>query len=46
MKLSIYSEIKNIYGAGEMLNLRPVAFDYVPENKRGMNRMGRSGSGR
>lgn len=35
MKMNIYTALRNIYGAGEMLNLQPVAFDYVPENRRG-----------
>lgn len=46
MKMSIYTALKNIYRAGEMLNLQPVAFDYVPENKRGMSRLGRTCAGR
>lgn len=46
MKMSIYSALKNIYSAGEVLNLEPVAFDYVPEKKRGMSRLRRNCAGR
>ena len=46
MKMSIYTALKNIYSAGEMLNLQPVAFDYVPEKKRGMSRMSCACAGR
>lgn len=46
MKISIYSALKSIYSTGEMLNLQPVAFDYVPEKKRGMSRLRRNCAGR
>lgn len=46
MKMSIYTALKSIYRADEMLNLQPVAFDYVPEKKRGMSRLGRACAGR
>lgn len=46
MKMNIYTALRNIYGAGEMLNLQPVAFDYVPENRRGENSRCRNCDGR
>ena len=36
MKMSVYTALKNIYGTKERLNMMPVAFDYVPEKKRGL----------
>lgn len=46
MKISVYTALKNIYGTNERLNIEPVAFDYVPEKKRGARRPGKSASGR
>lgn len=46
MKTSVYTALKSIYGANERLNLEPVAFDYVPKNRRGLRRLGKSASGR
>lgn len=41
MKTSVYTALKSIYGANERLNLEPVAFDYVPEKKRGLRKLGK-----
>ncbi len=46
MKTSVYTALKSIYGTNERLNLEPVAFDYVPEKKRGLRRLGKPASGR
>ena len=36
MKMSVYTATKTIYGTKERLNMEPVAFDYVPNKKRGL----------
>ena len=36
MKMSVYTATKTIYGNKERLNMEPVAFDYVPNKKRGL----------
>jgi len=41
MKIGIYTARKNIYGAREIMNMDPVAFDFVPEKKRGLRNRSR-----
>lgn len=38
MKMSVYTATKTIYGTNERLNMEPVAFDYVPNKKRGLRK--------
>lgn len=37
MKISMYNAVKTIYSREGSGNMRPVAFDYVPYDKRGDN---------
>lgn len=36
MKTSVYNAAREIYGKKERLNMRPVAFGYVPAKHRGL----------
>lgn len=38
MKIGIYTACKSIYGTREIMNMEPVAFDFVPEKKRALRK--------